>query len=428
MSPSDDHQPKSDEATNAIIDADRGYRSGTAQAALRNRDFRFVWGGTFASNIGTWMQNVLLGAFTYRLTHDVGYVGLVYFAQLGPLLFLAPVGGLIADVVDRRRYLVMMQMIQLILSLGLAGIAAADKPNETAVFLCVLAIGIANALSAPALGAILPTLVPREDLPGAVSLQSVQMNLSRVIGPAIGAPLYAVFGAAMVFAINALTYLFAVAGLLIAHYNARPSSHLSGGPLKKVMSGFSIAKSDPLIRRILITMTVLSLFSLTFIGLMPEIAQSDLGIPPKSIYYGFLYALFGLGAALGAITVGTFLAHHSKALVARHALVIFSVLLAWFALIRNQYLAYAVVFLLGFAYFLVITSLSTVLQDHLDDANRGRVTALWIMSFGGTVPVGVLLAGYLVENLITITAVVLFGAAVAIALGAYCDLRRDGAQ
>src|SRR6478736_2889438 len=180
------HDPEADNATDAIVDGDRTLRRGTAQAALRHRNFTLVWGGTFASNVGTWMQNVLLGQFAYALTKDAGYVGLLYFAQLGPLLFLSQVGGVIADMVDRRRYLVTMQVLQMLLSFLLAGLVVVDPPSKWGIFACVLAIGIANALNAPAMGAILPTLVPKEDLPGAVSLQSVQMNLSRVIGPPIG--------------------------------------------------------------------------------------------------------------------------------------------------------------------------------------------------------------------------------------------------
>ena len=421
------HDPQAGDATDALIDGDRALRRGTAQAALRHRDFRLVWGGTFASNCGTWMQNVLLGQFAYGLTKDPGYVGLLLFAQLGPLLFLGQIGGVIADMVNRRRYLVTMQILQMLLSFGLAGLVALEHPSTTAIFLCVLAIGIVNALSAPAMGAILPTLVPREDLPGAVSLQSVQMNLSRVIGPAIGAPLYAIFGnPAPVFAINAATYLFAVAGLSLARYDARNPDPVEGRPLEKLFSGFNIARADPLIRRVLITMVTFSFFSLMFVGLMPVVAATSLGISEKSPTYGYLYAAFGLGAALGAITVGTYLAHHSKAVVARHALVAFAVLLACFALVRDVALAFPTVGALGFAYFMVITSLSTVLQERLENAVRGRIMALWIMSFGGTVPIGVLVGGYLVAPL-GITTVIMIGVAVALILVWYCDLIAVGA-
>ncbi|MGZ8735263.1 MAG: MFS transporter, partial [Acidimicrobiia bacterium] len=135
-----------EETTDALVDGDRSVTSGTAQAALRHRDFRIVWSGTFASNIGTWMQNVLLGAFALKLTGDPGYVGLLVFAQLGPLLFLGPLGGVLADVLDRRRLLIWMQLEQLVFSIVLAVLVTSGRPSEVLIFLCVLAIGVGNAL------------------------------------------------------------------------------------------------------------------------------------------------------------------------------------------------------------------------------------------------------------------------------------------
>ncbi len=110
-----------------------------------------------------------------------------------------------------------------------------------------------------------------------------------------------------------------------------------------------------------------------------------------------LYACFGLGAALGAITVGTVFAHRSKVKLIRPGFVAFAIVLALFALLREAAPAYPVSALLGYVYFVVITSLSTVLQEHLEDSQRGRVMALWIMGFGGTVPLGVLVAGWVGE-------------------------------
>jgi MFS family permease len=421
-----DHDPLADDATDAFVDGDRPLAVGTAGAALRHRDFRIVWGGTFASNAGTWMQNVLLGAFAWDLTHDSVYVGLLFFAQLGPLLFLAALGGVLADVLDRRKLLIWMQLEQLVFSVLLAFLASAPHPNQTAIFFCVLVIGIGNSLSGPAIGAILPTLVPREDLPGAVSLQSVQMNLSRVIGPAIGAPLYTAIGIGIVFGLNALTYVFAIVALLVARYHARNPEPIRETGMARLLSGYRIAVADPLIRRILLTMTLFSLFSLTFVGLMPEIAADNFDIGPKSVSYGVLYATFGLGAALGAMTVGTYLAHHSKSLIARRSLLGFAVLLTVFALVRAPVPAFPAAFVLGFVYFLVITSLATVLQGHLDDSVRGRIMALWIMAFGGMVPLGVLIGGFVVEAT-SVTAVMLAGAAVAVVLAWYCDLAAVGA-
>ena len=157
----------------------------------------------------------------YKLTGSPAFVGLIFFAQLGPLLFLSTTGGLLADIVDRRRLLVDRAARADGASRSCSPrVALVDDPSQAALVALVFAIGIANALGAPGLSAILPTLVPREDLPGAVALQSVQMNLSRVIGPAIGGVLYATFDAAPVFAINALTYVFAVVGLALGDVSA----------------------------------------------------------------------------------------------------------------------------------------------------------------------------------------------------------------
>jgi len=393
----------------ALLEGDVALARGTARAALRNRDFRIVWTGVFLSSIGTWMQNVLLGAYGWELTHSASFVGTLYIAQLGPLLLLSTVGGLIADLVDRRRYLVSMQMLQLLGSLGLAALVATDKPSETGLIACVLTIGICNALGAPGQGAILPSLVPREDLAGAIALTSVQINLSRVIGPAIGAALYTRAGASIVFTVNAVTYLFAVAGLMIAHYPRRVGAIVAEKGFARLASGFRIARADPLIRRVLLTLVSFSLISLTFVGMMPVIAATNFGIRPKSVEYGLLYAGFGFGAAAGAVSVGTFFAHSAKAGLLRPGFASFSVLLAGFAIARSDAVAYPLAVAVGYAYFLVITALSTVLQEHLTNDVRGRVVALWIMAFGGTVPIGVW-AGSKLVGVTSITAVMLAGA------------------
>jgi MFS family permease len=430
----EDEHPELDELAreefeDALVDGDVPFQRGTAQAALRHGNFRIVYFGVFASNIGTWMQNVVLGAYALKLTGSSAYVGLVFFAQLGPLLFLSTLGGLLADIVDRRRFLVGAQLAQLVFSFGLAGIALSTNPSHTLIVVAVFAVGIANALGAPGLNAILPTLVPREDLPGAVALASVQMNLSRVIGPIIGAGIYYALSAAPVFAINALTYLFAVIGLLWAKYPRRTNARVAERGFARLLSGVRIARRDPLISHILITLFSFSFFSLAFVGLMPVIAEKSFAIGPKSWQYGVLYACFGLGAALGAVSVGTVFARVSKVKLLRPAFLAFAAVLSVFALLRTSALAYPVALLLGYAYFVAITALSTLIQSHLVDEERGRVMALWIMGFGGTVPVGVLVAGW-IGHTVSITVVILAGAVWAVVLAAWSNadsLRLKGA-
>ncbi|MBK9178499.1 MAG: MFS transporter [Acidimicrobiales bacterium] len=412
--------PPEEEAA-GLVDDERPYTPGTARAALAHRDFRIVWIGAFASNIGTWMQNVTLGAWAYELTRSPTFVGVLIFAQLGPMLLLSLVGGALADAVDRRRLLIALQLEQLLFAGVLAALAAAGSPPKAAIVATVAAIGVGNALNAPAWQAMVPSLVGRKDLPGAISLNSTQMNASRVVGPALGGVIYPLAGAAGVFAINAGTYVFVVIALLAVRVPA--AVHHAGGPggMRRLLGGFAVARADALVRRILVTLTVFSFFCLPFIGQFPVLAAENLGLNPRSLAYGLLYACFGLGAVSGALSVGTVLAGADRHRLVRRALAGFAVALAGYALLRSPALAYPVIVLVGFTYFAAITSLSTVLQQHLHDRVRGRVMALWMMGFGGTVPLGNLVAGPLVD-VVGITAIVLAGAVVAAALAWWCDL------
>jgi predicted MFS family arabinose efflux permease len=419
-----------DQADDAQVDGDLPYTPGSARGALSHRAFRSVWLGTFASNIGTWMQNIALGVFAYQLTHSATYVAAIGLAQLGPLFLLAMVGGLLADIVDRKKLLIGCQVEQLAFSLVLAWAASRPHPSALVVFLCVLAIGIGNALNAPVLSAVLPVLVPKRDMPGAVSLQSVQLNLSRVIGPAIGGLLLPVVDAWGIFILNAATYGFAIYVIARA---AMPKVVVTGEPgrptsgIQRLLGGLAVARADPLVRYCLVTIFSVSFFCLPFIGLMPVIAARDLHINPAGAVYGGLYALFGLGAALGAVSVGTIFVAVDRTFLIRLGLAGFALCLGAFGLIRDIWLAYPIVLVVGYAYFVTVTSLSTAIQAHIADEVRGRVMALWIMGFGGTVPFG-LMAGGAIASATSVSTVVVGGALAAVLIGALAWLRAPAVQ
>jgi MFS family permease len=410
--------PEVEETGEGLNEGDVPFTPGTARAALAVRDFRIVWLGAFSSNIGTWMQNVVLGAYAFELTRSPSYVSLVAFAQLGPLLLFSVVGGLLADTFDRKRILIVAQVVQLLGSLVLALLVLGDDPSRAAIVAAVFVVGTGNAINAPAWVAMVPDLAGRENLAGAISLNSTQMNASRVVGPALGGLLFPVIGAAGVFTVNAVTYLFVIASLVVVH--APPAVVDTTGPrgFRRLLGGFAVARRDRLVRRALVSLTVFSLLCLPFTGQMPTIAAENLGLRPKSLAYGVLYATFGLGAVLGAVSIGTFLARRSKAKIMRNGLAVFAVALAAFGLTRTAWPAYPIVLIIGFAYFATVTSLNTVLQEHLDDRVRGRVMSLWLMAFGGTVPLGLLAAGPVAEAT-SITVVLLYGAAVAAGLAVY---------
>ena len=154
--------------TSSTDTIEHGFTPGSARAALAYPRFRRMWMASFSSNIGTWMQNVVLPLYVYDRTGKASTVSIIMFAQLGPLLFLSIPAGVIADRFDRRRWLIAMQLVQLAFSAALAPLAATDAPLWS-IFLVALGVGIGNALNAPAWSAMLPTLVAREDIAGSVS-------------------------------------------------------------------------------------------------------------------------------------------------------------------------------------------------------------------------------------------------------------------
>ena len=369
---------------------------GTVRAAFAYRDYRLIWIGGFLSGIGTWMQNVALPAYIQHRTHSAGYVGLIGFGQLGPVLILSIPGGILAAKFPRRPYLLFMQGVQLVGSILLAFLVHRDA-SVIALFWCNTFIGIGNALTAPGLQSVVPMLVDRRDLPGAISMNSTQMNAARVSGPLI-AGLLALGGVtiAQIFIINAVTYVAMMVALAVIKMPAVPERRSEGW--RQLTEGVRIAREKPIVGRILVTLATFSFLSLAFIGLYPTVVDVAFHIDPTSATYKWLYAIWGLGALLGGLSAGTILAGRDKAALVRPALIGFAVFLALYSQITSAPLAFPVGFLLGWCYFLIPTSMLTVLQMAITDSERSYVMSLWFMGFGGMVTVGALVFGPLVDS------------------------------
>ena len=398
------------------------HRPGTARAALSYRQFRIIFIGLALSNIGTWMQNFTLPAYIDARTGRPALVGLMIFMQLGPLLVLSIPAGVLADKVSKQKLQLWMQTVSILLTITLAFLVAGEVMLWT-IFAAQLGIGIANALNAPAFQSTMPLLVDRQDLPGAISLNSAMINGSRVMGPVLAA-LLAVLGlsVAQIFLVNALTYVFIIGALLIVHMPDVRAEHAEKG-WRRLLTGIHIARDRLVLNRLLISMFLFSLFSLVYIGLFPSVARLSFGIDPSSNTYRWLYAVWGAGAFFGAISVGTWLARVDRRALIVRGFVGFAIALAVFSQLRIPAWAYPVGFLLGFAYFMTATAITTTLQLNMKDTERASVMPLWFMVFGGTVPIGNLLFGVVIEW-VGPRVVLGFGAIVALFLARWTDLRR----
>ena len=396
-------------------------RPGTARAAFGYRDFRIMWYSNFASNIGTWMQNVVLPAYIYQRTQRASAVGIFVFAQLGPLLLLSIPAGVMADRFDKRKWLVFAQSIQMGGSVLLGIFTIAHAPIY-ALFLAQLCVGIGNACNAPAFSAVLPSLVRPEDLGGSISLNSASINGSRVTGPILVALMMS-WGvtAGQVFIFNAATYLFVTWAVL--RITIPPTLPRKEHGLKSFTAGFRIARERKTIGRMLLSMSSFSLLCLPFVGLFPAVADLAFGIEPKTVTYKWLYATWGTGALVGALAIGTVLAPFDKRTLTRRGFRAFAVAMIAFASVRGTALAFVTGFFLGVAYFGTTTSMMTVFQGRLEVEIRGRVMALWFMAFGGTIPLGNAIFGPVMDA-IGARPVLYLGAAWALFLAWWCDIEK----
>ena len=398
------------------------HRPGSARAALSYPAFRLMWISSALSSVGTWMQNVVLPKYVLdNFEHSSTKVGIIVFAQLGPLLLLSIPAGVIADRLDRRKWLIFTQLLQLGFSLALAPMVSNDA-SFWLIFATAIGVGVGNAMNAPAWAAMLPTLVSREDLPGSVSLNYTSLNGTRVIGPIIAATLVTHgTSTSQIFVINAATYLFVVIALVFTTI-PKPAPIEREPALRALAAGARIVRSRAELSRLLISLSTFSIISLPFVGLFSAVVKSAYGVVDDATYE-WMYAIWGLGAALGGLSIGTVFVKHDKRLVIRAGFAAFAVTLAAWALGTSPTYGFVVGFFMGIAYFTTTTAMNTIFQSRLADNERGRVMSLWFMSFGGSVPIGNLIFAPLMDA-IGARWVLLIGAAWALVLAWWCDIAR----
>jgi predicted MFS family arabinose efflux permease len=269
---------------------------------------------------------------------------------------------------------------------------------------------------------MLTTLVPPKDIAGAISLNSTVINGARVIGPIIVAVLAQWnVTTSQFFTINAVTYLFVIFALLGVKIPEITPDTTTGW--RRFTFAFKIARERIVVSRLVLTLASFSLFSLPYVGLFPAIAELNFGIESKSVTYNWLYATWGLGACVGGLSVSTiFVAIDNRQLI-RIGFASFAVSMMAFALSPNVTLAFVTVFFLGGAYFFTTTSMQTVLASGLTPEIRGRVMALWFMAFGGTVPIGNMIFGPLIDRYGSQWLLIL-GSLWAAVLWWWCDIER----
>ncbi len=352
--------------------------------------FRNVWLAAFTSAMGTWVQRFAQQWLILSLTGSAFILGLNTFLAELPLLLFTLIGGVIADRHDRRHLLMASQTVQMVCALTLAAIVFFDVTRVRYILALSFISGLAQAFGGPAFQSLLPSLVPRQHLPNAIALNSIQFNLAQAIGPAIGGVVLVGFGMAACFGLNGLSFLvvIAVLGLMRVPPPApatrqRILTELGGG-LRYVRHGGA-----------LLALTVLA-FATTSLALPVRAFLPVFAV--DAAHLSQMMTMLGAGAVVGALIVawlGQF-DHMGRTLLLVQ--VVFGGLVAMFALLPIGGFSYVLLFLSGAALLMIFSLTNSLVQLTVPDELRGRVISIYLVAFRGGMPLGSLISGYFIAQ------------------------------
>lgn len=360
-------------------------------APLAQPAFRAMWLAVLASNVGTWVHDVAAAWMMTEATGSPLMVALVQAATTVPVVLLALVAGALADVVDRRRYLIAAQLWMMFVATLLALLAHLGRLDPWVLLALTFALGVGAAMAMPAQAATTPELVPRADMPAAVALGSLGMNVARAIGPALGGLVIAQAGAAWAFGLNALSFLGLL--LVLARWRrAAPPTVLPPEPFGSALrAGLRYAASASVLQAVLVRAAAFFLFASALSALLPIVVREELGAGAAA--YGLLLGCFGGGAILGALALPALRRRAARDTLVAGATGAFAACLLALAWLGALPLALVTMAVAGAAWIAVLSSLQVAVQSSVPQWVRARALALYIVVFSGGMAVGSLAWG-----------------------------------
>jgi MFS family permease len=377
--------------------------------ALQHRNFRLFIVGQGTSQIGNWVQLIATSWLVYQLSGSTLMLGLAAFSLQIPMLVITPFAGVLLDRLDVRRVLFVTNTLAMLQSLVMLPLMVSGHIEAWHVVLGNAVLGLGNAFDAPARQALISKLLPdRQELTNAIALNSTVMNGARFIGPMLGGLVTATFGEVWSFAVNCvmrLAVLFALRATNIATHVAR---HGPSSILKQLMMGIEYAYGFFPSRCALLLLAVSSFCLHSYGSLMPWFASQRFQGDSRTL--GLLYSSAGLGAVCGMIYLASRSNIRGLFKVIGWSAGVAGLTLVAFSFSESLWLALPMLFLSSLSMMLTAASTNTVLQSIVPDELRGRVAALYVMSFLGMSPVGSLFSGWLADHIGSQNALAIFGA------------------
>ncbi|MDQ2731598.1 MAG: MFS transporter, partial [Armatimonadota bacterium] len=363
-------------------------------SSLRNYNYRLFYSGQVISLTGTWMQMVGLAWLVLNLTKSSVALGTVTMLQFLPILLFALVGGVVADRVNKRKFLQFTQVVGLVQAMTLAVLVSKNVITLPEIYVLASIQGLNAAFDNPTRQAFVVEMVGREDLANAVALNSGLFNAARIVGPGIGGLIIeSHLGIAGTFYANALSYIPSLIALALMKkelFHARPAPR-GGNILENIREGLRYAFSEPRIKLITVMMAVIGTFGYNFSVSLPLLARFALNRGATA--FGTLTAAMGLGSLVAAV----YLARQAR--ITHRMLIVgtaaFTLFLALVAVPFNYYITCGLLVCAGFASLLFNASGNTLIQMDTPDHLRGRVMSIFFLLLAGSTPIGGYFTGLL---------------------------------
>ncbi len=375
-------------------------------SSLSNPNYRKYFVGQTTSLVGTWMQSTAQSWLVLVLTHSATDIGFVVALQTLPVLLLGPYGGVVADRVDKRRFMILLQSLMGVQAAVLAAFTLAHDVTYLEVCILAVVLGLNNSFENPSRQAFILEMVGPEDLSNAVSLNSTMNNAARAIGPAVAGLLIAAVGEGWCFALNAVSFVAVVGSLMAMDRAALSPSAPTRRESGQLREGLRYVARTPGLLIPLIMMALVGTLAYEFQVTLPVVADSV--FHGGSRVYGGLVTAMGLGAVIGGLVSAARGRTGTRSMVAASTL--FGLFLTFATVAPMIGLEFVALALVGFASVSFLAMGNSTLQLASDPAMRGRVMALWAVAFMGSTPIGGPLVGLITTH---------FGARVGLGVGAW---------
>jgi predicted MFS family arabinose efflux permease len=365
-----------------------------------------MWLGACVSTIGTFVQQFAQSWLVYDLTRDPFYLGLDLFLGQMPIMLFSLVGGVFADRLDRKRLLLYSQYIQMLCAFVLTALFATHAVMVWHILTLSFVVGVGQSFGGPAYSALLPTLVEPEDLANAISMNSIQFNLARVVGPTLGGLAYTLFGATWCFALNGVSYVAVIISLIVIKVQfVAPKTQTS--VLKSMMEGIRFIRDREGLTPLVVLAFCTTLFGFSLTGFLPVIVRTIFHRGPGT--YELLLVLSATGSICGALMVAAMEKLEGQGRLAVLALFALGLTTAGFAVSKWLPVSCVLIFVAGAAVMASASLMLSLVQLIVADSMRGRVMSVYNLAFRAGMPLGALILGKLIPILGVSAAVGGFG-------------------